>query len=375
MDAENDNKRKQPNDSNGDSRQTINFQTLSDKNLWNEQLKTIQNAIKLMSGVDSLARGKILLMSNDLAIKHLNQEGYKAGEPEFAGRYFPLLEAQNQGLMNSFKELLKRYDSGLIAERKVHKGQVMELEETLAEVRNELQKELDEKDDRINVLENINSDLLKVNQVLKKDYENLVSIKQANEKNVQAWEREQKTLNEKIGALHQVSDENAELLKKKREYQKKIEDLERELTELKHRQQLQLKEAEINFQKELSSAIAVAAASSEQKVRQDLDLVISDLKGQVAEFKDRLACLSDQMKSERKEAQGQINAARAEERAKADKDSAKFHEMMQEILKNRMPAGVQVEFASATGNAAEKTTENSSTRSYARSPRWFPPET
>ena len=81
------------------------------------------------------------------------------------------------------------------------------------------------------------------------------------------------------------------------------------------------------------------------------------------------------MKSERKEAQGQINAARAEERAKADKDSAKFHEMMQEILKNRMPAGVQVEFASATGNAAEKTTENSSTRSYARSPRWFPPET
>ena len=93
-------------------------------------------------------------------------------------------------------------------------------------------KKLDEKDDRINVLENINSDLLKVNQVLKKDYENLASIKQANEKNVQAWEREQKTLNEKIGALHQVSDENAELLKKKREYQKKIEDLERELTEL-----------------------------------------------------------------------------------------------------------------------------------------------
>ena len=286
MDAENDNKRKQPNDSNGNTRQTINFQTLSQKNLWNEQLKTIQNAVKLISGDDSSAKGNLLITSNTLAIKQLNQEGFMAGEPEFAGQYFPLLEAQNQGLMNSFKELLKRYDSGLIAERKVHKGQVMELEETFAEVRNDLQKKLDEKDDRINELENDYSNLFKVSEALNKDYDKLVSLKQAIDKNEQAWERERESLIEKIGELNRVREENTMLVKLKQEYEEKLNGLGKELTALKHHHQLERKEAEIGFQKELSSAVAAAAASSEQKVRQGLDPVISDLKEQVAELKD-----------------------------------------------------------------------------------------
>jgi len=353
MSAEDDQKWKPAEDISGESRATIKFPTVADKARWYKLLENVQKSIP---GDKTKTYGNAAVMIVSMAEQRYEQLGYGNGQPQNTQIEYQLFEAITQTLLRRIHDLLEGYASGMDAMRENGDKQVRELEEKLAGTKNDLNNEIDERDERINELLKGNADLVEANQLLKNDNENLLSLKQSNEKNVQALEKEIESLQEKISELRRVSEENAELLKLKREHEEKIIDLGKELTEFNHQHQIQIKEAQIDFQKKLSKAVEDATASSEQKIRQDFDSLISNLKSQLVEYKERDAARIDQMKTERIEAQELIRVARAEERAKAEKDNAWLHEILQEVIKERMPAGVERELTSVTGSAAERTT-------------------
>ena len=371
MDDQNDPKLKKGQKIQSKFRYSIKFPTVEDKDRWHNVLVKLRKYY-LRDGSETYGNANVL--ATDMLEKMLTEEGYGTDEHQATEVDYLLIEAGSKNLLYMIRAAFQNYASGMTAMRKNNAKEVRELEKTIAELSNDMQTELNEKVERINKLETGNADLLAANQMLTKDNESLTSLKQANEKIVQALEKEVKLLNEKTCEIHHDSDQNAELLKRKREYEEKTIVIGNELSELKHQHQIKPKEAQIDSQNTLSKAIEDASAISTQKVIQSLDSTISDLQGQIVKLNNLTSALSDLIKNERIEDREQMRAAKIEEGAKAEKDIVRFSETLGETLKDHMAAGIEQDLASGTGTAAETTAGNLSTRCFAKIPRWLPAE-
>jgi len=321
---------------------TLKFQSKAGLLALNNMIQAIKNTTGFEYEGKTLSEGRATELIVEWANQKFIEEGYSSGVAVYSNQYMTHFEVQLNNAIRWARNAFHNCDADIFVIRKDCDDKVKVAEEKLTWAKSESAKKLEENAAFIAELETSNAELSDDNVALLKQNEALNSLKAANEKNADALEKERETLSGRIVQLQHASEKNVELLKAQQKYEAQIADLSKEMNDLKHQHQLLSKEAEIGFQRILATATANATAEAEQKLRYDLDPIISDLKSQITG-------LNKQLRSERTDAEARVKAARDEERAAAGKQI----DRLQEIIKGEMES-LQSAQALALSAAGEK---------------------
>ena len=110
-----------------------------------------------------------------------------------------MIDAQVKDMMKGLRNVLENCDKGIEANQKNCAEKVQQAEENLALAKSEYESLLDDKSAFIMELETSNADLSDKNSALLKENEALNSLKDAHEKNSEAWDKEREGMSNSSG--------------------------------------------------------------------------------------------------------------------------------------------------------------------------------
>jgi hypothetical protein len=298
-----------------ETRITLNFKTASQKNHFNEQIELIAKA-------NECNKNDALKIITNLLEKQMAAEGYGEKKRNFAGQYYTLLEIHTTALLRELKRALQNCEKSIAEVNDDKNSCVAELNGKIEaqeiehkKLTNDLTQKKDALAAKIKSLTETNKELVE------KSNETENSLKSC-EKLISALENERDLLKkENIDSLEMVQKAN-ELSTERDSLIFQIASLKSENEKLGHSHQLQIKQCELNFQKQLSEKIASAVSETETKIKRHYEPVVAELKKIVSDH-------AEQLKIEREN----IEKVRFEERARSEERIKQLEDQLMQAQK------------------------------------------
>ncbi|MGD8846413.1 MAG: hypothetical protein PVI54_12920 [Desulfobacteraceae bacterium] len=298
-----------------ETRITLNFKTASQKNHFNEQIELIAKA-------NECNKNDALKIITNLLEKQMAAEGYGEKKRNFTGQYYTLLEIHTTALLRELKRALQNCEKSIAEINDDKNSCVAELNgkiETQEIEHKKLTNELTQKKDalaaKIKSLTETNKELIEKN----KETEN--SLK-SSEKLISALENERDLLKKESSDSLKMVHKVKELSTERDSLLFQIASLKSENEKLAHNHELQIKQCELNFQKQLSEKISSTVSETETKIKGHYEPVVSELKKMVSDH-------AEQLKIEREN----VEKVRFEERARSEERIKQLEDQLMQAQK------------------------------------------
>ncbi|MGD9215413.1 MAG: hypothetical protein PVJ84_11390 [Desulfobacteraceae bacterium] len=298
-----------------ETRITLNFKTASQKNHFNEQIELIAKA-------NECNKNDALKIITNLLEKQMAAEGYGEKKRNFTGQYYTLLEIHTTALLRELKRALQNCEQSIAEINDDKNSCVAELNgkiETQEIEHKKLTNELTQKKDalaaKIKSLTETNKELIEKN----KETEN--SLK-SSEKLISALENERDLLKKESSDSLKMVHKVKELSTERDSLLFQIASLKSENEKLAHNHELQIKQCELNFQKQLSEKISSTVSETETKIKGHYEPVVSELKKMVSDH-------AEQLKIEREN----VEKVRFEERARSEERIKQLEDQLMQAQK------------------------------------------